>query len=368
MSMTQIRILLVWLLVFTLSPYALGWALDPVPRAQVGMLLYDLPFAGTTGATYVTDVTTQGDVLGLRQTATTTAPYLLQNTTTTSTFACAEGATTEPQARNRLGQTVGTCRQPQGTTGFLYDPARRRAPVTFIRPPQASISMALGLNDTGTIVGAYFDAQGLGPWGFLRTPRGAVVTVQPPGLTGVALLGLNNAGLAVGYALTPDGLQHGVLWLAGHPMLLDVPGSLATVLADINDAGHVVGTAVLPEGQGISVLYRDAQFFLLEAPLANTVYTDVTSINNLGQLGGRVVVRNGDAPSQSLGLVLTPLSAEVAGLASAPVTATRATLHPGEASETARQAQAGVRVTLDPCAAEDSRTLVPLRVRGLCRH
>jgi hypothetical protein len=87
-------------------------------------------------------------------------------------------------------------------------------------------------------------------------------------------------------------------------------------------------------------------------------------------MGGAVVVLNADGVEPHLvqqGLVLTLLDLETAGLplrAEASQRQAHALATPSAPVQ--RQAQSGVRVVFDPCAEEDGRTLVPLRLRGLC--
>jgi hypothetical protein len=367
--MVRVRTVLFWLLTFTLSPYALVAALDPLPLQQFGVTLLDLPVAGQFGTSSVIDVATDGVVLGTRLTATGQAPLLQRGLTSATTFTCAAGAVTVPQARNLPGQIVGACHRPGAPMiGFLYDPSTRGTPTTLIAGPQAITSTLMGVNDHGTSVGFYHEADS-GPWGFVRRPDGQLTVVKPAGLTSVVLTGINNPGLVTGYARTPDGVQHGLLYAGGQHLLLDAPECFETAFWDANDWWQIVGMGIRSsDGHPVSFVFMGGLFYAIQAPTPHVLFTDIASINNGAQMGGAVVVINAEGVEPHLisqGLVLTLLDLETAGL-------------PRGAEASQRQAQAlappsaptppaaGVRVVLDPCAEEEGQTLVPLRLRGLC--
>jgi hypothetical protein len=363
--MARCRSLLVWLLVFSWYPQALVWALDPLPLAQMAVQYLDIPIDGQFGTVFVYDVNTQGDVVGTRNTGLTGLPYLLRNTTTITPLQCAADAITAPQAINRPGQIVGTCYRAQGTpVGFLYDTSNRGNPVSLITIPQTTRVLPMGLNDTGAIVGAYYDAQGQGPIGFIRLPRGQIFPIAMPGTTGTVLHGISNRFAVVGYVYTPDGRSRGLLLAGGQAHLVDLPGGTDTLLWDINDLDEMVGVGIDDHGQPVSFLYNGT-FLAIDVPAPHRLFTDIASINNLGQMGGRVLLTTDDAaqPVISQGLLLTPIPAEVAGVQSPTMAQTLQA--PRQAVRPQARA-ATVRVALDPCAEEDAGTVVPLRLRGLC--
>lgn len=79
---------------------------------------------------------------------------------------------------------------------------------TFV-PPGAKSATALGINDHGAIVGQYLTASGTMP-GFIRTPRGAYITINAPsGPNVVNAQGINNQGEVVGFYVGNDGQDHG---------------------------------------------------------------------------------------------------------------------------------------------------------------
>jgi hypothetical protein len=362
--MTRYRSLLIWLLLLAVFPQALVWALDPLPLAQMAVQYLDIPIDGQFGTVFVSDVNTQGDVVGTRNTGFTALPYLLRNTTTMTTLQCAADAIAEPQAINRTGQIVGTCPRPQGTIGFLYDTGTRGNPITLLPVPGALRVLAMGINDAGTIVGAYYDAQGGGPIGFIRSPRGVVTSVLPSFTTGVVLTGINNTGVVVGYAYAHDSRTHGLYLYGAHAWFFDVPGAFETLLWDVNDAWHSVGMALQADGHPVSFLFNGT-FLTIDAPAQQRLFTDIASLNNLGQMGGRVLLHTDDPahPVVSQGLLLTPITAEVAGVQSS--TSAQALQTPRQAIHSQARAST-VRVALDPCTEEDAETVVPLRLRGLC--
>jgi hypothetical protein len=125
--------------------------------------------------------------------------------------------------------------------------------------------------------------------------------------------------------------------------------------------------AVMPDGSRVSWLFT-GQFFAVDAQRPHGVFTDLSSINNLGQMAGRVVLATDDParPTVSQGLVLTPLSAEATGTTQTLAFTASARASTRQTAQAQRLAETGVRVVLDPCAEEDGQTIVPLRLRGLC--
>ena len=94
-----------------------------------------------------------------------------------------------------------------------------------------------GINDSGDIVGGYFDATG--EHGFLYTP-GIFTTIYYPGAMLTWVSGINDSGSIVGYYDDATG-DHGFLYARGKFTPIDYPGAHQTVTTGINDSGSIVG-------------------------------------------------------------------------------------------------------------------------------
>jgi hypothetical protein len=82
-----------------------------------------------------------------------------------------------------------------------------------------------------------------------------------------------------------------------------------TLPDDINDAGQILGLYSGDDEFSHSFLFDDGQFVTFEVPFADVVFTDVSGLNNRGQIVGRYVVSNpGDPvnPFLSHGFVAKP--------------------------------------------------------------
>lgn len=112
----------------------------------------------------------------------------------------------------------------------------------------------LGFNQLGAIAGIYSDANSLNH-GFLRSPDGTITTFDAPGAgtnsgqgTGCfsdCSVSLNNWGAITGTYIDANGNYHGYLRSPrGRIVTVDPVGSIYTSPSGINDAGAVTGTYV----------------------------------------------------------------------------------------------------------------------------
>ena len=112
---------------------------------------------------------------------------------------------------------------------------------TTIDFPGSSFSNALGINNSGQVVGAY-DTGTTPEHGFLLS-GGIFSTLDFPGPSSTAAIGINDSGQVVGlYQNTVNFQTHGFLLSGGIFGTLDFPGSSYTVANGINNSGQVVGS------------------------------------------------------------------------------------------------------------------------------
>ncbi len=108
--------------------------------------------------------------------------------------------------------------------------------------PGASTNMnsqAVGINNTGDIVGFYQQASG-NTLGF-EDADGSITTIDPFGSTNTQALGVNDSGEIVGFYTDANGFQHGYIDNGGVFTTFDPTGSVSTTINGLNNAGDIVG-------------------------------------------------------------------------------------------------------------------------------
>jgi hypothetical protein len=176
--------------------------------------------------------------------------------------------------------------------------------------------MALGINDAGTIVGQYTNAAALSP-GFIRSGSTYITINAPAGPDVVNAQGVNLSGVVAGFYLGNDGNDHGFLanssgasgnsvtgMAVADPAIPNVPGEpgatfVFSQLLGINDSGIVAGYYGDSTISQHGFLYdtHTRQYTFLDDPdaaFSNGVQmTQITGINNSGQLSGFYSDANG---------------------------------------------------------------------------
>jgi probable HAF family extracellular repeat protein len=175
----------------------------------------------------------------------------------------ATGFGTEAFGINDSGQIVGFFFDAGNTTthGFLDTGGS----FTVIDAPGASSTHAYKINDSGQIVGWFQDA--LGAHAFVDT-GGSFTTINAPGATNTYAYGINDSGQIVGYFVDALG-SHG---------FVDTGGSFTTlpgVATGINNSGQIAGSFGLDTG---------GSFTAINVPGASS--TSASGINNSGQIVG----------------------------------------------------------------------------------
>lgn len=218
---------------------------------------------------------------------------------------------TVPQAINKHGEIAGSAtvviqRIPIADPPFeilitktsgLYRDKRGRC--TLLDFPSAILTEAVGINDDGQVVGDYRDKQGNFHGFFWDAGLFLTIDVTFPGATVTGPTAINNAGQIVGYyfdnnvsATFPNGHTHGFIYDKGAFSAFDFPDGSATFPADINDSGHIVGVYSDADFISRSFLLQNGQFTKLDVGLADTFTTEVSGINNKGQIVGRYTQHN----------------------------------------------------------------------------
>jgi hypothetical protein len=152
--------------------------------------------------------------------------------------------------------------------------------------PQAEITVALGVNPAGEIVGAYLDSANV-RHGY-RWSSGRFTSIDFPGALQSTADGINPAGDIVGGYLDPAGAVHAFLWSKGSAFSsIDFPGALHTLATAINPAGKIVGVytgSAIPTHAFRGFLLENGHFTAIDFPGANL--TIATGINPKGDIVG----------------------------------------------------------------------------------
>jgi len=143
---------------------------------------------------------------------------------------------------NNPGQIVGVTFFSGTPQAFLVDDGA----VTLFTFPGALGSDAFGINDDGSIVGAY-SLTGMDQHGYVRDPDGNFTTIDFPSPTnaGGQAIGINNKGDVVGFYFDLADFQlHGyVRFNDGEFQVIDHPNANGlTIALGINDNGVICGS------------------------------------------------------------------------------------------------------------------------------
>jgi probable HAF family extracellular repeat protein len=200
---------------------------------------------------------------------------------------------------NNRGEIVGFYNDQQGstTTGFLRT---RKGRFVDIDVPGSQVTGPLKINDRRQVVGIYVDADGepnpdgTAPPGVVHGflwDDGHVETVDVPGAAVTLPIGINDRGHIVGSYVDADGAYHGfVRDRSGHVTTLpEAPGAEPTAggtqPTSINDRGQIVGLAYDARGGSRAFLYERGRFSLFDGT-PDAVYTRALDVNNRGQIVG----------------------------------------------------------------------------------
>ena len=129
----------------------------------------------------------------------TSVAWIWDPTTQLYSFFAVPGAaqySTNPTDINDKGQVVGsfcTVEPCYADIGIYFGFLKEGETYTTIDPPGASGARACGINNSGTIVGGWYDAAGA-LQGFVLTRSGILTTVDYPGPEITTILGINDRG------------------------------------------------------------------------------------------------------------------------------------------------------------------------------
>jgi hypothetical protein len=153
---------------------------------------------------------------------------------------------------------------------------------TLIEFPNAAVTVATGINDSGQVVGILVDQSNI-VHGFIYD-RGRYTQLDYPGSFDTELNGINNLGQIAGYYLDTAGLPHSFVYFQGTFFPVNFPGAADTAAFGINSRGDVVGAYGLTSAITHGFAFQNGQFITVDSPFGPQ--TEVSSINDLGHVAG----------------------------------------------------------------------------------
>jgi uncharacterized membrane protein len=150
---------------------------------------------------------------------------------------------------NAQGEVVGTFRDantspPFKRRGFIWKDGHVTTIFNVPGDDPVGGTVAFGINDKGETVGNYLDP-GEGRFkGFFRSSKGKFTTFEVPGASRTIGEGINNDGTIVGLYVEADGSIHGFVLRNGIFTTVNVPDAVQTQVLSINSKGEIVGLYV----------------------------------------------------------------------------------------------------------------------------
>jgi probable HAF family extracellular repeat protein len=241
--------------------------------------------SGSARAQYVFTPVTGGFPLGLNDAGDmvgTANPHgVLWREGEPTTFDVPGATVTVGYAINKHGHIVGTYQDATGYHSFL----RTKGIYTTLDVPGAmETRAAFGINDSGQIVGLYYDANSHSH-AFLLS-GGVYTTVDVPDAVSTTAFGINAAGDIVGAFADQKG-THGFLLSQGVYTEFDAPGAVyGTALKGINRKGEIIGYYTGASRSAHSFVWRNGVYTLFEQPPDALYSPSLSAINDRGQIVG----------------------------------------------------------------------------------
>jgi hypothetical protein len=245
-----------------------------------------------------------GDATHPNRGYTVTLPYGQNQFTNENFFGSAQ---TQVTGLDSFGLTVGfEVDQAGNNLGFVVNPGAISTLVTDPNLPAGSVAAGtafeqlLGVNDTGTAVGFYNDANGNAHGFEYDIATQAFTEIDVAGATDTTVTGINNAGVLSGVDVI-GGVTEGFIDNAGTITQLTGPSGTTSLQAlGLNNEGQVVGDYVDAAGNMHGFVYSigAASYTTVDDPNQGTVggvtSTTVNGINDQGQLVGFYIDANGN--------------------------------------------------------------------------
>jgi hypothetical protein len=240
-------------------------------------------------STIAMDINDAGTVSGFYSTSTNRTRSFVRNADGTITaFDAEDGGYTYARGISSKG----------AITGFVYD-SNQEYSQAFIRSPGGKITMinpfggneaaAYGINASEEIAGTYVDESG--GHGFVADTNGHIKSFDVPQAIDTGGVSINDSGTVVGNYYDVDFETHGFIRTAdGQITPFDVPGCGGTWPLKINNKGEIAGTCG-ENRLGVSFIRKaNGTFSIFHVPRSRD--TGATDINDKGQTTGKFRDKN----------------------------------------------------------------------------
>ncbi len=151
---------------------------------------------------------------------------------------------------------------------------------TTIDFPQATQTLAWGINKSGHIAGQYTLA---GVTHGFKLIDGRFIPIDYPGSTYTDVRGINDRGDVTGQYRLADNVNHGFLMVGERFTSVDFPNATATLGWGVGPSGEVVGQYTLA-GVGRAFKLSGSEFVTIDVP--GSTGASATGINALGEVSG----------------------------------------------------------------------------------
>lgn len=202
------------------------------------------------------------------------------------------GATT---LKTKIVGGYSAANDPEGGFGFLAHVSGKKIVTESYEavnyPHEPPLQAALGINDSGEIVGTYEDSSGVYHGYELSGGRFTTLNVPFAGAEGTNAEGLNNSGEIVGAWVDSAANTHGLTLIGSTYTSLDYPGADFTYAEGVNSEGKVVGYYIDTTG-GVAhgFLLSGGTYTSIDFPGAYS--TGSSGINDAGDIVGAYCMTN----------------------------------------------------------------------------
>lgn len=215
---------------------------------------------------------------------------------------------------NNAGTAVGyAILADDSVVSFTYELKRERFTTLPAVTPGGYAFTALGINESGVIVGVLDDTPTTLIGGILDK-KGQFTTFSVPGYASTVPRAIGSSGLVTGYAVADTGTD----WTGfvydpkrDEPSLFTVPGALQIIPQGINGRGQIVGSVLLPNDVAYPGSPASQYGFLRDADGSMTLFqvnglpTRARGITDAGLVAGFVT----SMPGRVLGFAVQPPAA-----------------------------------------------------------
>jgi probable HAF family extracellular repeat protein len=189
---------------------------------------------------------------------------------------------------NDSGEIVGFSDTAGGNShAFLYEDGQMTDLGTL---GGGFFSIAEDINDSGEAVG--FSTLRSGATHAFLYKAGQMTDLGTLGGNSSSALAINDAGVIVGGANTASGEDHAFVYKEGQMTDLDTLGGRRSAGMDINDVGEIVGYSETSSGEMHAFLYKDGQ--MKDLGTLGGISAVATSINNVGEIAGVLTTTSGE--------------------------------------------------------------------------